>query len=91
MYYGSYLVFPYVIWLIWRLYRQPRVFLGYVVLLGCLLFAWARFVEPQMITIQETQIAGTLIKTDIALIYHHPFYALFSSLRDCPPKLTKVQ
>ena len=68
MYYGSYLVFPYVIWLIWRLYRQPRVFLGYVVLLGCLLFAWARFVEPQMITIQETQISGTLVKADIALI-----------------------
>jgi uncharacterized protein len=61
LFYGSWLVWPFIAWMLWRLRRhrgRGRI-LTVLLLAGCLLFAWARFVEPQRIHVQETVLAGT--------------------------------
>lgn len=68
LFYGSWLVWPCVAWLAWRLRKHRGR--GWVVplLACCLLFAWARFVEPQRIHVQETILAGTGAQTRLILI-----------------------
>jgi len=59
IFYASYLVFPFLIYIFWKLFTTSkkiiRIFLG-VFILGSLLFIWTRFIEPQIITVQETEI-----------------------------------
>ena len=59
IYYGSWLVWPFIAWLMWRLRQRERRWLVATLLAGCLVFAWARFVEPQRIRVQETALVGT--------------------------------
>ena len=68
LFHGSWLVLPLMAWLVWRL-RERRT-RGWVALLlvGCLLFAWARFVEPQRIRVQETVLAGAGAPLRLVLI-----------------------
>ncbi len=70
LFYGSYLAFPFIAYLLWRMRksgRRVRVFGGCLLALS-LLFVWARFVEPQMIRVQETTLSGTGANANIVLI-----------------------
>lgn len=70
LFYGSYLAFPFIAYLLWRMRksgRRVRMLMGCLLALS-LLFVWARFVEPQMIRVRETTLAGTGMNADIALI-----------------------
>ena len=65
---GSWLAWSLVAWLLWRL-RQPRLrWLALLLLLPSLVFVWARFVEPRLLRVQETTLAGTGFDADIVLI-----------------------
>lgn len=68
LFYGSYLAFPCLAWLAWRLRRPGRRWFTACVLAAGLVFVWARFVEPQMIRVRETTLPGTGAEADIALI-----------------------
>lgn len=68
LFYASWLVVPLIAWLLWRLRRPRRRMLVLLMLAPCLVFAWARFVEPQMIRVQETVLADTGIDARIALV-----------------------
>ena len=68
---ASWLAWPFIAWLLWRLWaaRRPsqRVLTG-LLLAGSLVFTWARFVEPQLIQVRETTLAGSGVQARIALI-----------------------
>ncbi len=68
LFHGSWLAWPLLAWLLWRL-RKPggRILTAGLLALG-LLFVWARFVEPQMIRVQHTTLAGTGVEARIILI-----------------------
>lgn len=68
IFHGSWLVFPVIVWLGWRLARGRRRWFASVALATCLLFAWARFVEPQLIRVKETTLAGTGGQARIVLV-----------------------
>jgi predicted MPP superfamily phosphohydrolase len=68
LFYGSWLIWPFIAWLVWRLRARRRRVLIVLLLAGCLLFAWARFVEPQRIRVQETVLAGTGAQARLVLI-----------------------
>ena len=59
LFYGSWLVWPFIAWLLWRLRERRGRWLVALLLAACLLFAWARFVEPQRIHVQQTALTGT--------------------------------
>lgn len=68
IYYASYLAFPVLVWLLWRL-RRRRARIGPALMLTLVLvFVWARFIEPQWIRVQRTSLAGTGVRTELALI-----------------------
>ncbi|MCD9006866.1 metallophosphoesterase [Luteimonas sp. XNQY3] len=68
LFHASWLALPWIAWLLWRLRHRGRRWWVLVLLVPSLTFAWARFVEPQMIRVQETRLAGTGIEARIALI-----------------------
>jgi predicted MPP superfamily phosphohydrolase len=68
LFYGSWLVWPFVAWLVWRLRERRGRWLIVLLLAGCLLFAWARFVEPQRIRVQETMLTGTGARARLVLV-----------------------
>lgn len=68
LFYGSYLAFPYVAWLLWCLRKRRHLLGNSVLLILGLLFIWARFIEPQWIQVRETTVTGTGIQADIVLI-----------------------
>lgn len=68
LFHGSWLVVPFMAWLLWRMRKPGRRAFAAVTLAGCLVFAWARFVEPQMLRVRTTTLAGTGARADIALI-----------------------
>ena len=68
LFYGSYLAFPFIACLLWRMRKPGRRVIGACLLMASLLFTWARFVEPQMIRVRETTLSGTGADTRIALI-----------------------
>ena len=68
LFYGSWLVWPCVAWLVWRLRTRRGRWLVMLMLVGCLLFAWARFVEPQRMRVQETVLSGTGATARLVLI-----------------------
>lgn len=68
LFYGSYFAFPFIAYLLWRMRKPGNRVIGACLLAISLLFAWARFVEPQMIRVRETALAGTGINARIALI-----------------------
>ena len=68
LFYASWLALPFVAWLLWQLSHPRRRGWALVLLVPCLVFAWARFVEPQMIRVQETRLTGTGVEARIALI-----------------------
>ncbi len=68
LFHGSYLVLPLIAWLAWRLRRPGRRLAAGLALAALLLFAWARFVEPQMIRVRETVLADTGARASIALV-----------------------
>lgn len=68
LFYGSWLVWPFIAWLTWRLRERGGRGLVALMLAVCLLFAWARFVEPQRIHVQETVLAGTGAGARLVLI-----------------------
>jgi predicted MPP superfamily phosphohydrolase len=66
--YSGYLVFPLIASLVIHLRSDARNrWIAVVLLGGALLFTWARFVEPQMITVRENR-ANAGFKARIALI-----------------------
>lgn len=68
IYYGSYLVFPFIAYLALRIWRNARHrWIAAALLSGALLFLWARFVEPQIITVREHR-ANVGFSAKIALI-----------------------
>ena len=68
IFYGSYVVFPFAAYLVFRLRSGKRDrWIAIVLLGGALLFTWARFVEPQIITVREHR-AQTGFPARIALI-----------------------
>lgn len=68
LFHASWLALPVIVWLLWRLRRSRRRALVLLMLVPCLLFVWARFVEPQIIREQKTVLADTGIEARIALI-----------------------
>ncbi|HVK53247.1 MAG TPA: metallophosphoesterase [Pseudoxanthomonas sp.] len=71
LFYASWLAWPFIAWLLWRLWTQrkpaQRALVG-LLLLGSLVFVWARFVEPQWIQVRHTTLAGSGVQARIALI-----------------------
>lgn len=65
IFYGSYLVFPTVILILWI--KKIPLFLKIIGILLCVLFTYARFIEPQYIRVQHTTIP-LWFETKIALI-----------------------
>ena len=65
IFYGSYLVFPVIAYIIWtkRFFISLKIFTGLV----CLVFIYARFIEPQYIRVQHTTIP-LWFESNIALI-----------------------
>lgn len=53
IYYGSFLAFPFFAGVLWLLWRKKHRFLMSGLLLLSLSFIWARFIETQMIVVQE--------------------------------------
>lgn len=68
LFHGSWLVVPLMAWLAWRLRARRRRWLVAGLLTACLVFAWARFVEPQRIQVQETVLTGTGGQARLVLI-----------------------
>lgn len=68
LFYGSWLIWPFLTWLVWRLRERRGRWLIVLLLTGCLLFVWARFVESQRIRVQETLLAGTGGQARVVLI-----------------------
>ena len=68
LFHGSWLVVPFMAWLGWRLRERRGRSLVALLLAGCLVFAWARFVEPQRIRVQETVLTGTGAQARLVLI-----------------------
>ena len=68
LFYGSWLVWPFIAWLLWRLRERRGRWLVALLLAACLLFAWARFVEPQRIHVQQTALTGTGARVRLVLI-----------------------
>lgn len=68
LFHASWLALPVVAWLLWRLRRRTGRVWVVLALVPCLLFAWARFVEPQMIRVRTSVLADTGVSVRIALI-----------------------
>lgn len=68
LFHGSWLVFPAMIWLLWRWRAGRRRWLLALLLLGCGVFIWARFIEPQLILVRYTELEGTGTATHVALV-----------------------
>ena len=68
LFYGSYLALPFIAYLLWRMRKPGRRVIGTCLLMISLLFVWSRFVEPQMIRVQEATLSGTRINARIALV-----------------------
>ena len=65
---GSYLVFPVLAWLAWRMRRPRGRLLAGASTAVLLVFVWARFVEPQMLRVRETTLEGTGARASVALV-----------------------
>lgn len=65
---GSWLAFPFIAWLLWRMRRPGGRIAGSLVLALSLVFVWARFIEPQLIRVTETELTGTGARMDVALV-----------------------
>lgn len=65
---GSYLALPLLAWLLWRLRQRRWRLLAGAATAAMLLFVWARFVEPQLLRVHETTLAGTGARTSLALV-----------------------
>lgn len=70
IFYGSWLVFPWLALLLWRWHRargrlQKR--LASLLIAGSLLFVWARFIEPQWIHVRHTTLEATGMQLDVVL------------------------
>jgi predicted MPP superfamily phosphohydrolase len=68
IYYGSWLIWPFIGWLIWRLRQRRARLLVSLLLVASLLFAWAHFAEPQQIRVQETTLSGTGAQLRLTLV-----------------------
>lgn len=71
IFHGSWLVFPFILWALWRLRRaRNRVQQGAAVLLivASLTFVWARFIEPQWMHTRHSTLQGSGARLDLVLI-----------------------
>ncbi len=68
LFHGSWLVFPFMAWVLWRMRQPGRALAGVALLAVSLVFVWARFVEPQILRVNETTLTGIGGHADIALI-----------------------
>ena len=71
LFHASCLAWPFMGWLLWRMWKQRRLLQRAVtglLLVGSLVFVWARFVEPQWIQVRETTLPDTGLQARIALI-----------------------
>jgi predicted MPP superfamily phosphohydrolase len=68
LFHGSWLVFPAIAWLAWRWRGTSHRWLLALLLLGCGVFTWARFIEPQIIQVNRTTLPSTGVSVRIALI-----------------------
>lgn len=67
LFYGSWLLLPLVAFLAWRICRGPRRGPWLALLVVTLLFCWARFIEPQWLTV-ATHSADVGFKARLGLI-----------------------
>jgi predicted MPP superfamily phosphohydrolase len=58
--YGSWLAFPFAAWMATRLVRGPKRSSAAIWLVLCAVFVYARFVEPGLITVDETRVAAPI-------------------------------
>jgi predicted MPP superfamily phosphohydrolase len=65
IYWGSWLVFPFLAFVLWRFSSR---WLQGILVLGCFIFIWARFVEPNIIQVRTTQLDASGMERRIVLI-----------------------
>lgn len=70
LYYACYLVFPYSLWLIYRILKSKRrlINLGTLILILTVVFIWATFIETQWLRVKTTPIKNTEIDANIVLV-----------------------
>lgn len=68
LFHGSWLVFPAIAWLLWRWRGRHQRWLLALLLLGCGVFIWARFIEPQLTLVKHTELRDTGVDTRVALV-----------------------
>jgi predicted MPP superfamily phosphohydrolase len=68
LFHGSWLVVPAIVWLLWRWRGGGQRAVLVALLLGCGAFTWARFIEPQLILVDHTELRGTGADTRVALL-----------------------
>ncbi|MCF7220336.1 metallophosphoesterase [Marilutibacter chinensis] len=93
LFFGSYLVFPVLAWLAWRLRRPRGRLIAGAAMAALLVFVWARFVEPQMLRVRETTLPGTGARATIALVsdIHLGVYKDTGYLRRVVDRLNTLQ
>lgn len=69
IHFGSLLAFALLPWLLWRLRRPGKSRLVAASASAALLiFIWARFIEPQWIRVQRTELSGVGLSAELALV-----------------------
>jgi uncharacterized protein len=93
IYYGSWLVWPLALWAIWTLRHRRGRWLAMLLLAGCAVFAWARFVEPHWIRVQQATLTGTGARARVALIsdLHLGLYKGRDDLRRVVDRINALQ
>lgn len=71
IFYGSWLLWPFLLWALWRLRRsrsRMQTLLATLVLAATGMAIWARFIEPQWIHTRHTTLPGTGATLNVVLI-----------------------
>ena len=69
IYYASFLAFPYLFWLGYRIHKSKKYkSIGTLVFILGLSFIWARFIEPQLLFKQESTLNNTGIQANVLLV-----------------------
>ncbi len=71
LYRGSFLVFPFILLMLYLLHSQKKKRIWLFLFMWSLVFVWARFIEPQLIHIQETKIDVWITKTVVLIADFH--------------------
>ncbi len=95
LYFASWLVIPFILYVIWRYQKSITVKskLGYAFfLLGAGLFTWARFIEPQLILVHQHQIkVGLQAKIVVISDIHLGIYKKRAFLKRVVNKINQLK